>query len=151
MIVSSAGRPVLAIMIKNLVEAHPKVFCGKYPQVSPTIPVGWHRLLDEFCLLLEAICDEYELASLQFHSILNESSCLILNFDFACELSERKAQTIDARVFALRNRSFFSCSVCGHLVENITNPALCKEHEKLASAFPTPHPQTNSRLGPFPN
>lgn len=131
MLVSSAGRPALATMIKDLVETHPKVFRGKYPQASPTIPVGWHRLLDEFCLLLEAICDESELSSLQFHRILNESGCLILNFDFGCELSERKAQTIDARVFALRNRSFFSCSVCGRLVKTLTNPVLCKEHEKL--------------------
>lgn len=118
-------------MINNLVEAHPKVFRGRCPQVSPTVPIGWQRLLDEFCLLLEAICDENELSGLQFHRIINESGCMILNFDFGCELSERKAQTIDARVFALRNRSFFSCSICGCLVENMTNPVLCQEHERL--------------------
>ncbi len=131
MINSTVGRPALATMIGDLVEAHPKVFRGKYPQVSPTVQIGWHRLLDEFCLLLEAICDENELSSLQFHRILNESGVLILNFDFCCELSERKGQTIDARVFALRNRSLFSCSVCGCLVDNLKIPVLCQQHEKL--------------------
>ena len=131
MLNSTVGSPALATMIEDLVQAHPKVFRRKYPQVSPTVQVGWHRLLDEFCLLLEAICDENELSSLQFHRILNESGVLILNFDFCCELSEWKGQTIDARVFALRNRSFFSCSACGCLVDNLKIPVLCQQHEKL--------------------
>jgi len=110
MLVSLDGRPVLTTMINDLVEAYPRVLRGKQLHVSPTIPVGWRRLLDEFFTLLEAICDERELDSLDFLRILNESGCLILEFDFGYELSERKGHIIEARVFALRNRSFFLAS-----------------------------------------
>lgn len=119
------------LMIRSLVEAHPKVFHGKQPRVSPSIPVGWHGLLDEFCLLLEAICDEHELTNLRFHRILDDSGYLIFHFEFDCELSAHQVQTIDARVFSLRNRSFFTCYVCGQLVDTLTRPVLCKKHNKL--------------------
>lgn len=129
--VSSTGWLILATMIEVLAAAHPKVFGSKHTEVSPNIPIGWRGLIEEFCLLLEAICDDQELSSLQFHRILDESGCLILELDFNCELSEHQIQVIEARVFALRNRSFFSCSVCGRLTDALTTPVFCSEHEKL--------------------
>lgn len=131
MLVSSDRRLVPTTMTNDSVEAYIKFFRGKDLQVSPNIPVGWHGLLIEFFSLLERICDERELSSLRFYRICNESGYLVLNFEFSCELSEQKAEIIDARVFALRNRSFFSCSVCGCLAEVLTNPVLCKEHTNL--------------------
>jgi hypothetical protein len=81
-------------------------------------------------MLLESICNENELSSLQFHRILDESGYLILDLSFDCELSEPKAQTIDARIFALRNRSFFTCCVCGRLADTSTKPVFCKKHNE---------------------
>jgi hypothetical protein len=130
MSVSPAVKNVRPLVIEELVEAHPRVFRGKQPQASPTIPSGWLGLLDEFCLLLEAICNDQELSSLQFRRILEESGCLILDLTFDCELSEPQARTIEARVFALRNRSVFTCCVCGRLVDTLTKPVLCKKHNK---------------------
>ena len=119
-------------MIGGLVEAHPKVFRGKHPQVSLSIPSGWRGLIGEFCLLLEAICNEHELSSLRFHRIFDESGRLILDFTFDCELSEHQTRTIDARVFALGNRSVFTCSVCGSLALTLTTPPVrCSAHNKL--------------------
>jgi len=130
--VSSSVR-ALSQTIGSLVEAHPKVFRGNIPQVSPSIPSGWRGLVDEFCRLLEQICDERELASLQFHGIFDESGYLILDFTFGHELSQNQTRTIDARRFALSTRSVFTCSVCGHLIDNPSTapPILCKEHNKL--------------------
>lgn len=132
MSVSPTAKNELSQMIGPVVKAHPRVFRGKQPQVSPTIPSGWRGLVDEFCSLLEAICDEAELSSLQFHRILEESGRLILDFTFGCELSEHQARTINARVFALGNRSVFTCSVCGRLGETLTAPPVrCTEHSEL--------------------
>lgn len=119
------------VTIAALAKTHPQIFRGNYPRVSPTIPTGWLGLIDEFCLLLEAVCDQHELAALEFASIVNDSGCLIFNFTFGCSLSERQTQTIDARVFALRNRSIFSCIVCGNLSNTLTNPVLCESHNKI--------------------
>ena len=130
MSVSSAAKNVLPPIIEELVAAHPRVFRGKQPQASATIPSGWRGLLDEFCLLLEAICNEHELSSLQFHRILDESGCLILDLGFDCELSEHQTRTIEARVFSLRNRSVFTCCVCGCLADTLSKPVFCKKHNK---------------------
>jgi len=131
--VSSSAKTDLPQLSGSVFEAHPKVFRGKQPQVPPSIPSGWRGLVDEFCLLLEAVCDEDELSSLQFHRILEESGRLILDFTFGCELSARQARIIDARVFALSNRSVFTCFVCGRLAETLTRPPVrCTEHSTLA-------------------
>lgn len=130
MSVSSAAKNVLAPIIEELMAEHPRVFRGKQPQASPTIPIGWRGLLDEFCLLLEAICNEHELSSLQFHRILDESGSLILDLTFDCELSDHQTRTIEARAFALRNRSVFTCCVCGRLADTSTNPVFCEKHNK---------------------
>lgn len=113
--------------------AHPKIFRGNHPEVSPSIPIGWRNLVDEFCLLLELICDERELASLQFRRIVEESGRLVFDFTFGCELSEHQTGTIDARLFALSNSSVFTCSICGRLVETLptTTTMLCKKHGNL--------------------
>lgn len=132
MSVSSTAKYIVPQMIDGLVEAHPKVFRGKPPQVSPSIPSGWRGLVDEFCLLLEAICDERELSTLEFHRVHDEFGCLMLDFTFGCELSEHQITTIDARVFALSNRSVFTCFICGRLAETLTTPPVrCTEHSKF--------------------
>lgn len=131
MSVSSTVKNRLSQLTGELVETHPTVFRGNHPQVSASIPSGWRGLIDEFCLLLEAICDKRELSRLQFHRILDESGRLILDFTFDCELSERQLRTINARVFALGNRSVFTCCICGRLAETLTPPpVLCAEHCK---------------------
>ena len=121
---------MLPTMVEDLLVAHPKIFHGTRPQISNSVPNGWYGLLNEFCLLLENICAEDELSHLQLYEIMNDSGCLILKFSFDCEVSERLTETIDARVFALRNRSVFTCVICGRLADTLTAPVLCAEHIK---------------------
>lgn len=128
----SIANKFLPLIVQDLVDAHPKVFRGTLPQISSTVPNGWRGLLGEFCLLLETICDERQLFALQFHSILDDSGCLILDFTFDCEVTAAQVKTLDARVFALRKRSAFTCCVCGRLTDTLTRPVVCTEHEKLA-------------------
>ena len=122
---------VFPLAIEDLVKAHPRVFLNKRPKMSPTVPSGWRQLLDWFCLLLEKICNDHELGNFQFNGILEESGFLILDFAFDCELSEYQNERIDSKVFLLRNRSFFTCYVCGCLADTLEKPVLCKKHNKL--------------------
>jgi hypothetical protein len=120
-------------MIEDLMAAHPRIFRGERPHVSTSVPNGWYGLLNEFCSLLHTICAEDELSSLHVHGIIDDSGCLALEFTFECKLSETQKQTIDARVFALRNRSMFTCAICGRLAETLEIPALCAKHNKVGS------------------
>lgn len=119
------------LLIEDLVEAHPKLFLNKQPQISPTVPCGWRELVEWFCLMLEKICNEHELTTFQFIGILEESGFLILDFDFDCELSVHQTEMIESKVLLLRNRSFFTCYVCGRLVDTLDKPVLCEKHNKI--------------------
>lgn len=119
---------MLSTIIEDLVVAHPTIFRDTRPLVSPTAPAGWRDELKWFCSSLEKICTDEELKSFRLHRIHDDSGSLGLDFTFDCGVSKEKAEMIDARAFAARNRSVFSCVVCGSIVDAVAKPVLCAKH-----------------------
>lgn len=126
--------PTHCATIRNMVEAHPEIFNNSLPRLSSAVPVGWRRLLDQFCVMLKSLCDADQLAQLEFEQISEKYGRLHLDFRFASPLSEDQRTIIDARLFAMSNRSVFSCFSCGELVSDldaVCSPMLCKAHRPV--------------------
>lgn len=86
-------------------------------------------MVEEMCRLIERTCTADQLRALRFTQINEELGSLYFDFSFDCELSDQQWRILDARVFALRNRSVFSCITCGQLVKDDDFPTtFCAMH-----------------------
>jgi hypothetical protein len=125
--------------ITAIVAAHPKVFKGRYPEITSPIPKGWYTLMDYFFSMLERICSDEELTSLTVCELGNLNGVLELDFDFEFPLPDDQAMRIASQIFAARNKSSVACVECGKIVEDFPEKGeemLCTKHLNRSKSRP---------------
>ena len=114
-----------------LVRRYPKIFKGQFPLLPSVVPPGWYLILNELCALFEELCSDEQLSKLEVIQITKRFDSVWLNYVFRCLLTDDQTEVIDARVFAMRNRSRISCVICGKFAETLPLPMeemLCARH-----------------------
>lgn len=104
--------------IQCVLEEHPRLFNKVKPFIGKDVPQGWVGLIRFFCSFLEAHFAADQLACFAFKSIGNVDSHMVLGFQFGCRINEHQEELVDAKIFALAIRSYYTCWNCGNLIED---------------------------------
>lgn len=123
--------PMNSETITTLLASYPHVFKASPPAYSGNLPSGWQPLIIELCDYLQKVCTKEQLRALRVLEIKYDDDSLNFEIDFGNALNDSQALTFGAKLFALRNRSRFSCHVCGQLVQKFPaqgEPPVCDSH-----------------------
>lgn len=102
--------------IKPFIDGYPKLFRSGEPSVCTTVPTGWNPLLHELCQLILSACTTEETEDFKFEEISVNQGFLLMRYNLPPTLSLHWRQAIDARSFAIGNRSHATCVKCGRKI-----------------------------------
>lgn len=97
--------------IRQLVDAHPKLFKGKSPSATSDCPCGWGMIVHRLCTQIEASLDDAELKTFRIMQIKEKFGALRFHCD--AKIKEDRYAIVSALISEAEIKSAQTCMACG--------------------------------------